>query len=750
MTGKAETFVITEFEENEIGGKFVSKAEDQDGKVFIGDNKHGVILSVSDDKKYVTNGKRSLKVIVAKDALWPAFYCSEKEGLPKDWSDYHFLEFDIINPGNMFGKLDIMVSGQNGTDMEKGYNYALGDGININPGLNQISIPLDGIVTQKDKQLINMKEIKTLFIYSSEEKLYQAGTEERVPEDMVFYLDNFRLEKVSSDSKKIKILINHLGYLTQGNKKVVISSGNFSVFELIDIGSNVVFTGSLNSAGTDLGSYLVGDFTNFTATGTYRIRVSTSEYSYCFPIGLVARDNYYDAVRKSAYNYFRKQRCGNTTINWRETTCHLDDAKLENRYGPYHNCAGGWHDACDLRKWMDATLYGIHGLESIKIINPSWDSNNAILDELKWGNLYFLNMQGPDGDMYSYLDGDPDPYSWADGSYWTDNIIGNDDDRVIILSTNPVRNYNFISAQANLYRIYKNTDSAYAKACLASAVRCYNFSKAQWPNLTGYSSCGYGIYAGVQLYLATGNSEYKNFAITMADNLMALQETKYIGGQTQIKGFFYTTAAKTAFMKPVYKEPMSLIGLCALCEVFPEDSKSSQWKECIRSYVEDYLSVIANRNAFGIVPYGLYSTNPGGSRQIGSLYYRYFMEPSLRWWVGMSSNLLGTAVGLGKASKILGKPQYLKLAERQLDWILGNNPFNATVVTGVGYYQIPFYDSHDIDQSTPLIDGGVMNGIGGTSTDMPYEGKGYWQTGEYWTPHVCYFLWSVSELLTVK
>ena len=44
------------------------------------------------------------------------------------------------------------------------------------------------------------------------------------------------------------------------------------------------------------------------------------------------------------------------------------------------------------------------------------------MDELRWGNRYFLNMQEPAGYVMSHVGGDA--LRHGDGNRWTDNIIG--------------------------------------------------------------------------------------------------------------------------------------------------------------------------------------------------------------------------------------------------------------------------------------------------------------------------------------
>ena len=62
------------------------------------------------------------------------------------------------------------------------------------------------------------------------------------------------------------------------------------------------------------------------------------------------------------------------------------------------DATGGWHEACDLRKWVDATLYVMLGLGAPgpEVRAPEWDSGQ-LLEELRWGNRYFLHMREPLG-----------------------------------------------------------------------------------------------------------------------------------------------------------------------------------------------------------------------------------------------------------------------------------------------------------------------------------------------------------------
>jgi hypothetical protein len=65
---------------------------------------------------------------------------------------------------------------------------------------------------------------------------------------------------------------------------------------------------------------------------------------------------------------------------------------------------------------------------------------------------------------------------------------------------------------------------------------------------------------------------------------------------------------------------------------------------------------------------------------------------------------------------------------------------------GVGYNHPQHFAGSSFLPTVPLIDGAVVNGLGGDHNDMPVVGKGDWQISEYWTPMVAYTLWLMAEL----
>jgi hypothetical protein len=435
--------------------------------------------------------------------------------------------------------------------------------------------------------------------------------------------------------------------------------------------------------------------------------------------------------------------------------------------GKHQDVTGGWHDASDLRKWVEATIYGMIGLsKTYELLDETNKEREKILDELLWGNQYFLKMQEPQGYVMNYVGGDVKKHS--DSNRWTDNEIGKEggelsftkpnagtssadmlvfgskDDRVI--RTDPVNmtgQYNFITSEAIMARITKTKDPDYSLKCLQSAIKCFDWC-TNANKETNSGIIGASIQASSELYKTTGQDIYKNFAAEQASQLKKLQADIQKGG---IGGYFFTSSSDQEPYKNISEGCLAFISLCDLVDLFPSHKDVPLWKEMIANYSIQYLMLMSQRNSFGIIPYGLFSKeDPGGNRKIGNYWYRYFMQPDLDWWVGINSNIASAGVGLVKAAAILNDSRLKTVAQKQLDWIIGVNPFNSSTIESVGYNQPKHFGGSTFLPSTPVLAGAVLNGLGGDNSDQPDIGNGNWQISEYWTPMVSFTLWLMAEL----
>ena len=98
-------------------------------------------------------------------------------------------------------------------------------------------------------------------------------------------------------------------------------------------------------------------------------------------------------------------------------------------------------------------------------------------------------------------------------------------------------------------------------------------------------------------------------------------------------------------------------------------------------------------------------------------------------------------------------PACARYAQDQLDWILGRNPFDASLLEGAGHNnpEYRFFGSYEYTNAP----GGIVNGITAGFTDpqgidfnLPHTvtgGDNDWRWGEQWLPHATWYLLAVGR-----
>ncbi len=535
-----------------------------------------------------------------------------------------------------------------------------------------------------------------------------------------------------------RILVNHVGFTPTGSKFCLVSPAEAGPFSLVNTTSGkTAFKGDVQILKGDHGTYAVGDFSTECPAGVFRIVVGGAE-SETFTL----HPQIYTPAIGKCIAYFAKQRCGNSQTG-HHAPCHTDDGRRQDN-GKQHDVSGGWHDACDLRKWVNATVYGVIGLSrALDALGKDHPERERVVDEMKWGNHYFRKMQEPDGYVMDHCGGDQ-------GNNYTDNVAGSRDDRVIHVEPAELpAQFHFIAAQAALVRYTRDSDAEYARGCEQAARRCLEWcTKKRQPRAA--TSLAAGMIACAQLHRATGDATLADQAAEYARLLLSLQITDKDADNSP-RGFFLINPDKPDPSREIMHGNLPLLALCEVLEEFAGHADAETWRRALEVHIE-YLHMMSSRSAFATIPFGLYvGKDPGGNRRIGRYWYRWFMQNhheqnASDWWVGINAHLASNGVGLIKAGRLLRDQRLAVLAQRQLDWVLGVNPFDASTISEVGRNQPRLYKTGQFKPPTPMIPGGVMNGLGGTPQDEPWLGAGSWNTCEYWTPMVAYTMWLMSEL----
>lgn len=552
---------------------------------------------------------------------------------------------------------------------------------------------------------------------------------------------------LSAQETSDEILVNHVGFLPGAAKACLMKGDKAVKYRIVDAETGKkVYDGTMEPRNGIIDGYVSGDFSDLRQVGIYQIESGKQKSA---PFG-ISESIYEDAIYKCV-TYFSIQRCGPSTTGY-VTPCHIDDGRRLDT-GPgwptksYRDVSGGWHDAGDYRKWVAFTLYGMIGLNKVaELMGPEWH-RDQILEELKWGNRYFLNMQNEKGYVMNYCGGD-------DGMYLSDNEIGTEDDRPIHTepasfvheNTDRTAQFNFIQAQAMTARIFQSVDPDYANTCLEAAIRCYNWCYDNYYANTTLEM-GAALTACMELYGTTRESRYLEEGIGLAGRLTELQVTDLADSEMDIHGFFYSSSRNREPAKHGWHGPQHISGLCMLFEAVPDHADARKWKEMIRSYAEDYVAPMTELHSFQLAPIGLYeSRDPGGNNMIGKYWVRYLsITANNAWGGGVNANTASTGIGLLHAARILNDDGLRMIAQRQLDWIVGANPLNMSTAEGIGRNQPIRFINRTLD-IPPLIPGAVMNGIGGTVDEQVHMNPGSWQNCEYWTPPTSLTMWLMAEL----
>lgn len=549
------------------------------------------------------------------------------------------------------------------------------------------------------------------------------------------------------------IIINHVGFTPASAKLFLVDADQPRDFAVISARTGQsVFSGHTTRRTGDWGVMFEGDFSPLREPGTYYVRCAQHTSA-----PFVIRSDLDQHLLAKHLNWFLMQRCGDPQNGW-ERGQHADDGRRRDN-GRHQDVSGGWHDAADLRKWC-MTVTGLWAL-------TEWASTLAgplrprVLDEIRWGNKYFLAMQEPDGFLMSYIGGDVERH--GDNNRFTDNQPGTADDRVI--ATDPAApeiQWVFILSQINAARAFATEDPAYAERCRQAAERAYAWMTPRLNTHDAYSVGG-ALAAASRLFNLTADPRLRDDARRFLTQLCALQETN----TTLPYGFFYTGEAPVpahersadAPAAPTRRIPahnlymgnLPLWGLCVYAEVFPAPAHEPAL-EALQRYVDGYCLPFDQRSTFGLVPYALYPNDPGGGRRLGPFFYRwaYVNREDNEWWNGINPHIASTGAALAKAARLLHRPELRQIAQRQLDFIYGANPFDASTAEGLGHNQPDFFKTTEHVPHTPWISGAITAGIGSSHDDQPVLLPGWWQTTEYWMEAVAHTLLLIRELTTAS
>ncbi|HUX96573.1 MAG TPA: glycoside hydrolase family 9 protein [Bacteroidales bacterium] len=597
-----------------------------------------------------------------------------------------------------------------------------------------------------------------------------SGHEPEACDSTTYYFDDLALEKVDPDYIegwpvwKGRIAYSHTGYMNQSPKTAILNDPGITDFKIVDDKSGkTVLNKKIINTTTGLGDFQILDFSEVNESGSYHI-VAGKTISGSFRI----EPDVWEETLWKALNFFYVERCG-TPIPGVHGACHRDWTCIHDDKRIVIN--GGWHDAGDLTQGLRNTAEATYAMfslaEQVHLKGRNQKLYERLIKEAQWGLDWILKTSFGDGFRNE----------GSVNSRRTNGIIGDYDDVTSTARNNPKTNFIAASSEAIAYRILKETDPRLANYALKMAKADWQFaidklvlvrendSSAAWgvsfdSGDVLHEIASAGILASVELWNATGDKKYEEKAAEMATMITESQQRKKPAMDIPLTGFFYTGPSKKFILHYCHngREQEPIAALTLMCEAFPDNPDYMNWYSSVVLHSE-YLKTIAGfTEPYGIIPSSIYkdkdylqvyeNRRESFRKQVlngvplgNGNYLRLF--PVWMDYRGHFGVILPQAQALNYAARLRGDAKCMNLAIRQLEWVVGNNPFSQSTMYGEGYDFPPLYtpSSGDIIGALPV---GIQTR---GESDIPYwPVQNTWTYKEVWVHPVSQWIGIMREV----
>jgi hypothetical protein len=587
-------------------------------------------------------------------------------------------------------------------------------------------------------------------------------------------------------AQTIKIVTNHVGYESSKAKKAVIVATGKAVinsFQLLNTASGKiaytgkpVFSGPVRKWKNWL--FWTMDFSTCTTPGTYQLQISAGGKnisSYPFSIGKNVLEQ---ATISDVIYYFKGQRSSGL----------LDKADHQlllagKTSGPV-DAHGGWYDATgDYGKHLShlsfstyfnpqqisLTVYSL--LKTYELLHRKSGTDyrqytRRLLDEAMYGADYLARVHPAGGSFYRSVSA-PGP-----GKLAKDRLIPGKERGYSIKKSKdqPAGNSEAGEDDWRGYQVSYRSGGGMAIAALAiaasydssgeysnadylkAAESAFAFLEKNNPAMTndGVENilddyCA--LTAAAELYKTTQKTLYREAADKRARQLMdRLTSWKnyhdYWRADDQDRPFFHAADAGLPLVSLISYYPLA-------------DSEVQQRiREVVKRSFQFELNITHEvNNPFG---YSRQLVQDTSGQRHSAFFFPHGTETA-PWWQGENARIASMASAARMAARLFrdDKPLHDSLesfALDQLNWILGLNPYDASMLQGTGHNN-PAYGFFGTFEYTNAP-GGIVNGITsgledeeGIDFNLSYAttGKDYdWRWAEQWLPHTAWYLLAVS------
>ncbi|MBO9591589.1 MAG: glycoside hydrolase family 9 protein [Niabella sp.] len=549
------------------------------------------------------------------------------------------------------------------------------------------------------------------------------GKELTMGDSLKFDVDAVELQTVDNPETvrgwtpaRDRIIFSTSGYRVGSEKSAIINvTGNPAAFQVKDAQTGrVVYTGKVREQQTNIGTFRTADFSDLKTEGQYIIQA-----------GAVQTMPFYihkDVWENSAWrmiNFLYAERCG-YPVPGKHGACHTDlHADFEGKTIPIN---GGWHDAADMSQQTLQT--GEISLSLFEMAARAKEKNNLQL----YNRLMEEALWGMDFVMRSHLGNGYRAQTWGT-NLWTDRAIGTIDDtarRSVLVFNGALENFLLAGIEAYASQMINN-DDALKQNLRKIAIEDFGFALDRFEKL-GYAELNKkgGGHAGMasqsqymaniswaasMLYQLTGEKKYADEAVKAIQYTLQCQRTESLKDKDGLSGFFYRDLDKRSIVHYTHqsRDYAYMEALEALCETQPKHADYGKWIHSMTLYGSYLKKIMQYVQPYGMVPSGVYHRDEVkdsanfyavqvGVRSGGGPDYKEQYENGVRLdeehrlrifpvWYSFRGNG-AVSLSTGKAAAICGRilkdKALMDIAEQQLFWIVGKNPFGQSLIYGEG------------------------------------------------------------------
>ncbi len=513
-----------------------------------------------------------------------------------------------------------------------------------------------------------------------------------------------------------RIIFSTSGYRPDSEKTAIVNVAHHNgKFQIVDnASSSVVYQGKINTVKTHIGTFDTVDFTPFRREGRYRIKVGDVATA---PFYLDA--NVWDNSAWRVLNFMFNERCG-YPVPGKHGVCHTD---LHGEYnGHTYPVNGGWHDAADMSQQSLQT--GEIAFAMLEMANKAKERGNTDLymrltEEALWGLDFIMKTRLADGYRFQ---------GWGT-NLWTDGFIGSIDDsgRRQLVAMNPSFD-NFLFAGIEAYfamtlesdPMLKENLRKIAKEDFGFAIKRFDEFGFKERGSRGYGHAGMTSqsqymatisWAASLLYKLTQEKYYADKAAESIRYTLECQRTEPLHDANKTRGFFYRDLDRKSIVHFNHqsRDQVYMQALTALCETQPHHPDYATWANAIKFYGDYLKSIFQYVQPYGMIPSGVYNKDEVNDkenfyaqqiwiREDVSQDFKEQLENGVKLdedhyvrrfpvWFSFKGNA-AVVLATGKAAALCGKflkdKQLMNIAEQQLFWIVGKNPFGQSIIWGEG------------------------------------------------------------------